>query len=143
MLAETRSRWERILAEGRAFGMPVVRLSDRGRTNVPGFAAQRLSGRAHVVGATTRGLGTSGDSVAYRVQAAQPGHYALEFRGSNLEGDWILSIGDQTLVPESKTGSLLKFPRIDLPAGVVELTLTLSSDSAEEGIIDQLAFLHL
>jgi arylsulfatase A-like enzyme len=143
MLAETRSRWERILAKGRAFGMPVVRLSDRGRTNVPGFAAQRLSGRAHVVGATTRGLGTSGDSVAYRVQAAQPGHYALEVRGSNLEGDWILSIGDQTLVPESKTGSLLKFPRIDLPAGVVELTLTLSSDSAEEGIIDQLAFLHL
>jgi hypothetical protein len=122
--------------------MPVVQLSAGGRTIIPGFAAQRLSGRAHVVGATTRGLGTSGDSVAYRVQAARPGHYALEVRGSNLKGDWILKIGDQTLAPESKTGSPLKFPRIDVPAGVVELTLTRSSDSAEEGIIDQLAFLH-
>jgi len=142
MLAELRSRWDDIITEGRAFGMPVVQLSAGGRTIIPGFAAQRLSGRAHVVGATTKGLATSGDSVAYRVQATRPGHYALEVRGSNLEGDWTLKIGDQTLAPESKTGSPLKFPRIDVPAGVVELTLSRSSDSAEEGIIDQLAFLR-
>jgi hypothetical protein len=53
-----------------------------------------------------------------------------------------LSIGGHKLRQESKTGSPLKFPLIDVPAGVIELTLTRSSDSAEEGIIDQLAFLH-
>ncbi len=38
--------------------------------------------------------------------------------------------------------SLARAPRIAVPAGVVKLTRTRSADSAEEGMIDQLALLH-
>ncbi|MCC7495466.1 MAG: sulfatase-like hydrolase/transferase [Fimbriimonadaceae bacterium] len=132
LLADLRQRWDALLASGRAFAMPTIRLfagvetgRRPGQNLLPAAMAQQLSGRVRVVGQTAVGFAAAGDSASYALDCRDPGRYQVMLRGTALDqcAPLTVQVGQAVQQPVSSAATAISCGVVTVPRGPLTLTV--------------------
>jgi arylsulfatase A-like enzyme len=125
-----RKQYAGILATGRAYRMPVVKIGkgDSGYNSIDAVMARRMDGTLRVLATgNVAGFTAPGDIVEYPVEVVQPGNYEVHIVGKNLEAvpGWNLVINNGAALPlfKSEPGRYRLGP-VALEAGPATVTLS-------------------
>lgn len=122
MAAETRDRWDAVIASGRAFRMPTALVrGDTGeappnsRSRLAATAAQSLTGSVRI-GREAVGFFKPGDSATYGLEVVVPGSYGIMLQGEGLDAcaPLALEVDGQTLKPTRISKDAIAFNPCEL-----------------------------
>jgi len=135
---ETRlhDRYQEILATGRAFYRPVVKVGrhQRGYNRIWGHWAQTSSDTLRGINFFhIEGFARAGDYAAYHIDVRDPGTYDLVLTGVRLDraNGWRLKLDDSIYEPVSVSAAEVRFQNLPLPdEGSQETVISVSGDAA-------------
>ncbi len=135
--AELNRQYKEIIATGRAYRMPVMKVGRNqsdGYNRLEAIMAKRISGDLRGIGFDSiAGFCSAQDTVEYEILVEDAGAYDAVFSGKDLTNaqGWELAAGGQVLQPVKQDAERLVFGPVELAPGTQSIILRVSKSSAD------------